>query len=66
MDFNSLKDQVSNLTLYDVKAGVRKLQAGKEITPLAMRSMLIIIPAVMNYTEMEQKVGFEIQGGEKG
>ncbi|KKY19484.1 putative golgi to endosome transporter [Phaeomoniella chlamydospora] len=39
MDFNSLKDQVSNLTLYDVKAGVRKIQA-----------------AVMNYTEMEQKV----------
>ncbi|KAI9885570.1 MAG: RNA polymerase II subunit A C-terminal domain phosphatase [Watsoniomyces obsoletus] len=26
MDFNSLKDQVSNLSLYDVKAGVRKLQ----------------------------------------
>ena len=27
MDFNSLKDQVSQLSLYDVKAGVRKLQA---------------------------------------
>ncbi|KAJ9621935.1 Epsin-3, clathrin recruitment and traffic between the Golgi and endosome [Taxawa tesnikishii (nom. ined.)] len=26
MDWNSLRDQVSNLTLYDVKAGVRKLQ----------------------------------------
>ncbi|KAI1918490.1 Epsin-3, clathrin recruitment and traffic between the Golgi and endosome [Ophidiomyces ophidiicola] len=26
MDFNSLKDQISNLTLYDVKAGVRKVQ----------------------------------------
>lgn len=26
MDLNSLKDQVSNLSLYDVKAGVRKLQ----------------------------------------
>ncbi|PGG95993.1 hypothetical protein GX51_08030 [Blastomyces parvus] len=26
MDFNSLKDQVSNLTLYDIKAGVRKVQ----------------------------------------
>lgn len=26
MDFNSLKDTVSNLTLYDVKAGVRKVQ----------------------------------------
>ncbi|KAI1327082.1 hypothetical protein F5Y16DRAFT_202556 [Xylariaceae sp. FL0255] len=26
MDFNSLKNQVSNLTLYDLKAGVRKVQ----------------------------------------
>ncbi|KAI0000233.1 ENTH-domain-containing protein [Xylariaceae sp. FL0662B] len=26
MDFNNLKDQVSNLTLYDLKAGVRKVQ----------------------------------------
>ncbi|KAK3951426.1 epsin-3 [Pseudoneurospora amorphoporcata] len=26
MDFNSLKDTVSNLTLYDIKAGVRKVQ----------------------------------------
>ncbi|KAK2069179.1 hypothetical protein P8C59_003783 [Phyllachora maydis] len=26
MDFNSLKDTVSNLTLYDVKAGIRKVQ----------------------------------------
>ncbi|KAJ9636406.1 Epsin-3, clathrin recruitment and traffic between the Golgi and endosome [Coniosporium tulheliwenetii] len=26
MDFQSLKDQVSNLTLYDIKAGVRKVQ----------------------------------------
>lgn len=29
MDFNSLKDQVSQLTLYDLKAGVRKVQNGK-------------------------------------
>ena len=29
MDLNSLKDQVSNLTLYDLKAGVRKVQNGK-------------------------------------
>ncbi len=28
MDFNSLKDQVSNLTLYDIKAGFRKAQNG--------------------------------------
>ncbi|CAI7666976.1 unnamed protein product [Penicillium manginii] len=26
MDMNSIKDQVSNLTLYDLKAGVRKVQ----------------------------------------
>ncbi|KAI1772133.1 ENTH-domain-containing protein [Hypoxylon cercidicola] len=26
MDFNNLKDQVANLTLYDIKAGVRKVQ----------------------------------------
>lgn len=29
MDFNSLKDAVSNLTLYDVKASVRKVQNGQ-------------------------------------
>lgn len=28
MDFNSLKDKVSNLTLYDLKAGVRQVQNG--------------------------------------
>ena len=28
MDFDSLKTQVSNLTLYDLKAGVRKVQNG--------------------------------------
>ncbi|GKZ65495.1 epsin-3, clathrin recruitment and traffic between the Golgi and endosome [Aspergillus niger] len=26
MDFSNLKEQVSNLTLYDLKAGVRKVQ----------------------------------------
>lgn len=30
MDLNSLKEQVSNLTLYDLKAGVRKVQNGKQ------------------------------------
>ncbi|KAK4132005.1 ENTH-domain-containing protein [Trichocladium antarcticum] len=40
MDLNNLKNTVSNLTLYDLKAGVRKVQN-----------------AVMNYTEMESKVG---------
>ena len=29
MDINSIRDQVSNLTLYDLKAGVRKVQNGK-------------------------------------
>lgn len=28
MDWNSLKDQVSNISLYDVKASVRKVQNG--------------------------------------
>lgn len=28
MDFDALKSQVSNLTLYDIKAGVRKVQNG--------------------------------------
>lgn len=32
MDLNSLKDTVSNLTLYDLKAGVRKVQNG-EMSP---------------------------------
>ncbi|GJD03132.1 epsin-3 [Colletotrichum higginsianum] len=40
MDWNNLKDTVASMTLYDVKAGVRKVQN-----------------AVMNYTEMEAKVG---------
>ena len=28
MDFSSLREQVSNLTMYDLKAGVRKVQNG--------------------------------------
>jgi epsin len=28
MDFNDIKNQVSNLTLYDLKAGFRKAQNG--------------------------------------
>lgn len=31
MDFASLKEQVSNLTLYDIKAGVRKVQNGTSL-----------------------------------
>jgi hypothetical protein len=33
MDFNNLKDTVSNLTLYDLKAGVRKVQNGELAPP---------------------------------
>lgn len=33
MDFSSLKEQVSNLTLYDIKAGVRKVQNGRYSNP---------------------------------
>lgn len=33
MDFNQLRDQVSNLTLYDLKAGVRKVQNGMLMRP---------------------------------
>ena len=57
MDLNSLKDQVSNLTLYDLKAGVRKVQNGKLF--FGARSQIVLTglaTAVMNYTEMEAKV----------
>lgn len=64
MSFDALKKQVNNLTLYDVKAGVRKVQNGM------LRYVIAVYPwpkmnrgfanglcsAVMNYTEMESKV----------
>lgn len=34
MDLNNIKKQVSNLTLYDLKAGVRKMQNGRLEPPL--------------------------------
>jgi len=37
MDFESLKTQVSNLTLYDLKAGVRKVQNGMQTTAYCLR-----------------------------
>ena len=40
MDLNSLKDQVSNLTLYDLKAGVRKVQNGEPITATQLKPQL--------------------------
>ena len=58
MDLNSLKDQVSNLTLYDLKAGVRKVQNGEPaISTTAEYTVDTPLLAVMNYTEMEAKVG---------
>jgi epsin len=59
MDLNSLKEQVSNLTLYDIKAGVRKVQNGMADPVrwfLLLAQKLNKVPAVMNYTEMEAKV----------
>lgn len=63
MDLNSLKDQVSNLTLYDLKAGVRKVQNGMNCALSDVDSPPVIryeadraLLAVMNYTEMESKV----------
>jgi len=32
MDFASLKDKVTNLSLYDIKAGVRQVQNGESHT----------------------------------
>ena len=58
MDLSSLKDQVSNLTLYDLKAGVRKVQNGEpKIGTIAEAKADPPFLAVMNYTEMEAKVG---------
>jgi len=41
MDLNSLRDQVSNLSLYDLKAGVRKVQNGTPTQLLAQEASLI-------------------------
>jgi hypothetical protein len=47
MDFNSLKDQVSNLTLYDLKAGFRKAQNG---TPgCALRQLATLLTCASRY-----------------
>ena len=57
MDFNSLKEQVSNLSLYDLKAGVRKVQNGTSLESiLDVTQLTISRQAVMNFTEMEAKV----------
>lgn len=36
MDISNIRDQVSNLTLYDLKAGVRKVQNGMSSSPLSL------------------------------
>jgi epsin len=57
MDWNDLRNQVSNLSVYDLKAGVRKVQNGMYIWEFQDREHhLTQPPAVMNYTEMESKV----------
>lgn len=57
MDFNDIKSQVSNLTLYDLKAGFRKAQNGSSGASMPSSVLANHNPAVMNYTEMEAKVG---------
>lgn len=56
MDFNSLRDQVSNLTLYDLKAGVRKVQNGELMPKLEVGTI------TMEYFEkplnLDQKADF--------
>ncbi|KAK4982248.1 Epsin-3, clathrin recruitment and traffic between the Golgi and endosome [Elasticomyces elasticus] len=47
MDFASLKDQVSNLTLYDLKAGVRKVQnAVMNYTEMEAKLLNEIMPMI--------------------
>ena len=43
MDINSLRDTVSNLTLYDLKAGVRKVQNGMSPVWLLDASQKLIL-----------------------
>ena len=43
MDLSSIKDQVSNLTLYDLKAGVRKVQNGKPMARMAQMAQMKIL-----------------------
>jgi hypothetical protein len=42
MDFNNLKNTMSNLTLYDLKAGVRQLQNGR-ICPRGINLRRVVI-----------------------
>lgn len=35
MDFKALQDAAANISLYDIKAGVRKVQNGPSCCPIA-------------------------------
>jgi epsin len=58
LSLEGLKEQVSNLSLYDLKAGVRKVQNGAyhHFLPALAATLTFLFIAVMNYTEMEAKV----------
>jgi epsin len=58
LSLEGLKEQVSNLSLYDIKAGVRKVQNGTDHHRSIQSGNNAYTPytAVMNYTEMESKV----------
>lgn len=56
MDFDSLKNQVASISLYDIKAGFRKAQNGKYHLRRQVYINELTSIAVMNYTEMEAKV----------
>lgn len=56
LDLNSLKEAAANLSLYDLKAGVRKVQNGQSKPPFLLRRIPNKCIAVMNFTEMEAKV----------
>lgn len=59
MDLQSLKEAAANLSLYDIKAGVRKVQNGMcnpDVASCPRSQVNHETPAVMNFTEMEAKV----------
>lgn len=71
MNLDNLRDAVQNISLYDVKAAVRKAQNGELFhpplalsgcfeppgaIPLRFDCLFMFSTVVMNYTEMEAKV----------
>ena len=66
MDLQSIKEQIAGLSLYDVKAAVRKAQNGNKwfcpVHPLGcVMANTVLCSVVMNYTEMEAKVSSRLQ-----